>query len=138
MQYFIYSFLLPFCMKTYLLLVFVCFLVIGCTPLDQTSQQLPSTQPVDTVQQSSPTTSTSSLITLEQLRAHSQSGDCWVSYEGTVYDITEWLPLHPGGSAVIAQYCGTSSEFETAFSGKHGQQMIGQLQAQGRVVGTLN
>jgi cytochrome b involved in lipid metabolism len=119
-------------MKTYFALLLVCIFISGCAQVAPTSDTVQVN--VSSVDSSSDSTS----ITLAQLKEHSQSGDCWVSYEGVVYDITEWLPLHPGGSAVIAQYCGTSSEFETAFSGKHGQKMVGQLQAQGRVVGTLN
>jgi len=28
-------------------------------------------------------------------------GECWIAYDGDVYDVTRWLPLHPGGIRAI-------------------------------------
>ena len=30
----------------------------------------------------------------------------WVIFEGDVYDVAEYLPLHPGGSDMIEPYIG--------------------------------
>ena len=33
-------------------------------------------------------------------------GSCYVSYRGNVYDITQFLPDHPGGDDIIMKYAG--------------------------------
>src|SRR3989338_542069 len=63
-------------------------------------------------------------ITLEELAQHSAKGNCWIAFEGKIYDITSWLPIHPGSSAAIEPFCGTSGEFEKAFTDKHGRSQI--------------
>lgn len=50
---------------------------------------------------------------------HNTEADCWVVFQGNVYDITAFLPRHPGGVNAIARYCGTTA-FEEAFTAKHG------------------
>ena len=32
----------------------------------------------------------------------------WVIFEGTVYDVERYMPLHPGGSDMIEKYMGQS------------------------------
>src|SRR3989344_2946944 len=55
-----------------------------------------------------------------ELAKHTVQADCWVGYQGKIYDLTSWLPKHPGSAGAIAPYCGTSTEFEQAFTQKHG------------------
>lgn len=45
-------------------------------------------------------------VKLEEVAARNTADDCWTIVDGVVYDITTYLPRHPGGS-VIAQACGT-------------------------------
>jgi cytochrome b involved in lipid metabolism len=63
-------------------------------------------------------------ISAEQLSSHNTKSDCWVGYEGKVYDITTWLLKHPGGVKAILPYCGTATEFEEAFIKKHGRSKV--------------
>ncbi|KAK7451131.1 fatty acid alpha-hydroxylase [Stygiomarasmius scandens] len=42
----------------------------------------------------------------EELAAHKSVSSCWVSRNGKVYDITSFLPDHPGGDDIIVQYAG--------------------------------
>ncbi|KAL9643796.1 hypothetical protein ABK040_013211 [Willaertia magna] len=35
--------------------------------------------------------------TLEEVKKHSKKDDCWIIMDGDVYDITTYLPEHPGG-----------------------------------------
>ena len=69
-------------------------------------------------------------ITMAELAAHDSKNDCWVAYDGEVYDITKFLPVHPGGSRAIEQYCGTESEFVKAFTGQHGTKQVAKLKNQ--------
>ncbi|MEK6899577.1 MAG: cytochrome b5-like heme/steroid binding domain-containing protein [Nanoarchaeota archaeon] len=71
------------------------------------------------------------------LSKHNALSDCWVGYQGKAYDITAWLPKHPGSADAILPYCGTSSEFETAFKGQHGTYQVGKLIKEGKYKGDL-
>ena len=36
-------------------------------------------------------------ITRTELALHNSQYDCWTAYKGKVYDVTQYLPYHPGG-----------------------------------------
>ena len=84
---------------------------------------------------SAKSTSTQPLVSVEELKKHSQSSDCWISYKGKVYDVTTFLPKHPGSAAAIMPYCGTASEFEKAFTAKHGTSKASLLMKVGVFMG---
>ena len=44
--------------------------------------------------------------TREEVAQHNKSTDCWVVLHGQVYDVTKWLPRHPGGARIILHYAG--------------------------------
>ncbi|PUU78544.1 FMN-dependent dehydrogenase-domain-containing protein [Tuber borchii] len=46
------------------------------------------------------------MYTLKDVAAHSGPKDCWIIIKGTVYDVTEFLPQHPGGAEIILSYAG--------------------------------
>ena len=46
------------------------------------------------------------LISLLQLALHNKKDDCWISLNGIVYDVTEFMNFHPGGDTVIMKYAG--------------------------------
>lgn len=79
--------------------------------------------------------STSGKVTVEQLAQHNSKSDCWVAYAGKVYDITSFLPYHPGGINRIAPYCGTSNEFQNAFTQQHGTRKVSLLMTVGTFMG---
>ena len=39
--------------------------------------------------------------TWEEVEEHNQPGNLWVSFEGGVYDATQWSISHPGGTATV-------------------------------------
>lgn len=49
---------------------------------------------------------TRKLISYEEVQKHATRDDCWVIIAGNVYDVTEFLDIHPGGSAVILAAAG--------------------------------
>lgn len=70
-----------------------------------------------------PTTSTTTAagtFTLAQIATHATAADCWVAVDGNAYDLTDWIPTHPGGPAVLTALCGTDAT--TAFARQHGTQ----------------
>ncbi len=54
----------------------------------------PRTQPV------------SEQLTGEEVAKHSSEKDCWVIVNGRAYDVTEFMPEHPGGAKIILKYAG--------------------------------
>lgn len=41
-----------------------------------------------------------------EVATHNKPNDCWVCLYGDVWDVTEFLPSHPGGSAIILKLAG--------------------------------
>ena len=74
-------------------------------------------------------------INLLDLALHNKATDCWVGYSGKIYDITSFLPGHPGSAGAISPYCGTSKEFTDAFTKKHGTKKVGLLMKVGVLIG---
>lgn len=57
-------------------------------------------------------------ITASVVATHATRVSCWSIINGNVYDLTSWIPQHPGGEGAILQLCGTDGS--TKFNGKHG------------------
>jgi cytochrome b involved in lipid metabolism len=48
------------------------------------------------------------VFSLEEVAKHNTKEDCWLAIEGNVYNVTEFIPAHPGGEALL-QGCGTDA-----------------------------
>ena len=55
--------------------------------------------------------------TMDKVKANNSATSCWSVIKGNVYDLTNWINQHPGGSGAIRGLCGTDGRAE--FSGKH-------------------
>ncbi|KAG4027086.1 hypothetical protein MFRU_033g00570 [Monilinia fructicola] len=53
-------------------------------------------------------------LTGQEVAEHNSGESCWVIVHGKAYDVTEFLPEHPGGSKIILKYAGkdATEEFE--------------------------
>lgn len=53
-----------------------------------------------------------------EVAKHNTRSDCWIVLEGSVYDVTDFLPEHPGGPTMILKYAGgdATEEFHTIHS----------------------
>ncbi len=91
---------------------------------------------------SNPVSITGNSISLSELSEHNTETDCWVIYQGKVYDLTTWLTKHPGGVKAISKYCGTEG-FEAAFKAQHGDtkatlfMKVANLMGDAEVKGTI-
>jgi hypothetical protein len=54
----------------------------------------------------SPTQSGLKTFTRAEVALHNKESDCWTYVDGKVYDLTKWLPEHPGGGFLVAVMCG--------------------------------
>lgn len=75
-----------------------------------TSQQMtiqPTTNP--------PTQSSLQTITANEVATHNKSDDCWVIIKNDVYNLTGFIPQHPGGAEKIIKNCGkdATKQFNT-------------------------
>ncbi|KZT34745.1 hypothetical protein SISSUDRAFT_1065055 [Sistotremastrum suecicum HHB10207 ss-3] len=45
-------------------------------------------------------------LTAQEISQHNSAKSCWVIIQNRVYDVTDFLPAHPGGSKIILKYAG--------------------------------
>jgi L-lactate dehydrogenase (cytochrome) len=38
------------------------------------------------------------LVSVEEIKQHASENDCWIVIDDVVWDITEFIPQHPGGN----------------------------------------
>ena len=74
-------------------------------------------------------------FTAAQVAQNSDATSCWASVDGSVYDLTEWISEHPGGSREIEALCGTDAT--TAFQRQHGSNAEAQRELAGFKIGEL-
>ena len=74
-------------------------------------------------------------FTAAQVAQNSDATSCWASVDGSVYDLTEWISEHPGGSREIAALCGTDAT--AAFQRQHGSNAEAQRELAGFKIGEL-
>jgi cytochrome b involved in lipid metabolism len=99
-------------------------------PVDMTVQTPDTTATTTTVISTSsvqkPVTSTASTtpkptgITLAQVAEHNSRTSCWSVVHGNVYNLTSWIPNHPGGEQRILGMCGVdgSQDYDEEHGGK--------------------
>ena len=44
--------------------------------------------------------------TTEEVNKHNTKEDCWLIIKGRVYNVTEFLSIHPGGSSIVVSVGG--------------------------------
>jgi cytochrome b involved in lipid metabolism len=57
-------------------------------------------------------------ITMTEVAGHANAGSCWSVINGGVYDLTSYIPRHPGGKSEILAICGKDGS--RLFEGQHG------------------
>jgi L-lactate dehydrogenase (cytochrome) len=57
-------------------------------------------------------------ISTTELSKHDKPSDAWILINGTVWDVTEFAPRHPGGAEIVIQYLGRDAS--NAYNEVHG------------------
>ncbi|MBD3313592.1 hypothetical protein GF345_04070 [Candidatus Woesearchaeota archaeon] len=80
--------------------------------------------------------SDSDKISLEELSQHSTEDDCWIVYEGMVYDFTG-ASMHPNMAKTFYSHCGHPSSFEEAAKARHSGSSEERVSLYGDLLGEL-
>lgn len=85
---------------------------------DFTSTTVPNPPAPAPAPSPTPQTQPSGGITLSQIALHNSRSSCWSAVNGSVYDLTSWIPNHPGGEQQILSLCGIDGS--NAYNAQHG------------------
>lgn len=78
-------------------------------------------------------------IGIADMDKHASIDSCWLMINGGVYDVTWWLPKHPGGNQVLLRHCGKDAS--KSFGMAHQQELAVLCKVAGGLVknmGNLN
>jgi cytochrome b involved in lipid metabolism len=73
--------------------------------------------------------------TMAQVSANNSAKSCWAVIEGSVYNLTNWINSHPGGTGAIISLCGT--EATSSFNAQHANQSRPSSRLSGYLLGPL-
>ncbi|GAB5367213.1 hypothetical protein AAMO2058_001210500 [Amorphochlora amoebiformis] len=62
------------------------------------------------------------MFSREEIGRHDTEESCWIVIDGDVYDVTEWLPLHPGNKGPILDMAGKDAS--VIFHHLHGKDIL--------------
>jgi hypothetical protein len=94
----------------------------------------PTATPTPTV--TATPTPTPAGYTMAQVRANNTAKSCWTAIDGFVYNLTNWINSHPGGSGAILFLCGTDGT--NAFKAQHENQTRPTIRLDTYRLGPLN
>lgn len=111
------------------------FLVLGGKEKETASTT--NTTNTSTTSSSQPNSSTAQkTFTTAEVATHNKESDCWTFMNGNVYDITSYVPRHPGGVNEITQICGKDGK--SLFEGNPEHNSTAKNQLEQLKIGTLN
>ena len=86
-------------------------------PADEESDE---PQPTQTAEPTPTPEESDNGYTLAQVSERNSAAECWVAIDGGVYNLTQWIRSHPGGSGAILNLCGKDGT--SSFTSQHGGQ----------------
>lgn len=77
--------------------------------------------------------------TLTEVAVHNSEKDCWIVVEGNVYDVTQFIPRHPGGKEIL-RGCGMDATafFNNRPNGSGPHSTMAREMLKGLSIGTLS
>jgi len=101
------------------LAIIAAIFVSGCTSKNESQYSQEYSQTTESSQRS---------FTMDEVSKHNTEKDCWVVIHDKVYDVTSFIPSHPGGKAIL-QGCGKDATelFESKHSDKAKKMLNGML-----------
>jgi cytochrome b involved in lipid metabolism len=83
-----------------------------------------------------PASQTAESYTATEVAKHSIQNDCWIVVSGKVYNVTNYVFVHPGGADQIVPYCGGDATAVFGSIGKHGSSRA-QADLAGLLIGSM-
>ena len=83
----------------------------------------------------SPEVTTQSEYTMANVKKNNSAQSCWSLINGNVYNLTQWINSHPGGSSAIRGICGVDGS--SSFNGRHSGQSNPKENLAGYLLGPL-
>ena len=107
--------------------------VVTATP---TASATPTPKASSTPAPTPVVTPTPTGYTMAQVKANNTAKSCWTAIDGYVYNLTNWISAHPGGSGAILFLCGTDGT--NAFKAQHENQSKPAVRLDTYRIGPLN
>ncbi|KAH7301141.1 hypothetical protein KP509_23G014300 [Ceratopteris richardii] len=67
---------------------------------------------------------TGTIFTPEEVLSHNTPEDCWLIIHGKVYDVTSWVPRHPGGSLIYVNVGKDSTQLFDSYHPLHVRKLL--------------
>lgn len=85
-----------------------------------------------------PTAPAVTSLTTATVATHNTTSNCWIIVNNTVYNITQYIPFHPGGTGTIQPWCGKEATNAFTTRGGNGKHSTGAwTQLENYRIGTL-
>lgn len=121
-----------------LMIIFALFLLIGCSQkiakesemnldADLVEIAISKTDNLDN------TIKNSNVIAIQDIEKHDTVNDCWIVYEGNVYDVSNWESTSL--TKEIQYYCGDEISAEWLIKNNYGDKFIQTIEAFGTLKG---
>lgn len=130
-------------MKKTILSIMVLFIVAiyGCAQVSEAPVELtPDTMhgEKEAVEEghNSETERTIQIISVEELSKHDNEEDCWIIYDGYVFDFSE-SQMHPNMAKTFWRYCGQEDGFEEGAKTQHPGSNVERVENFGKFLGEL-
>jgi hypothetical protein len=101
-----------------------------------TATPTPTPTPTVTATPTPTPTPTIAGYTMAQVKANNSAKSCWTVIDNYVYNLTNWINSHPGGSGAILFLCGTDGT--NAFKAQHENQSKPTIRLDSYRLGPLN
>lgn len=75
-------------------------------------------------------------ISYQEVQKHNKRNDCWIIIRGQVYDVTEFIPKHPGGDKIIVSNAG--QDVTEIFESLHAKGLLEKMLKPSQHVGSLD
>mgnify|MGYP001247318023 CR=1 FL=1 len=118
------------------------YLIGSLNNSSSTSTNNPTSTPINSqpIPTNTPVSQTSSgSYTASEVATHNTQSNCWLIINNQIYNVTQYIPFHPGGTQRIVNYCGkeATQAFNTrGGSGSHSNNAKNMLA--NYLIGTLN
>ncbi|KAL3957035.1 hypothetical protein ACCO45_007613 [Purpureocillium lilacinum] len=72
---------------------------------------------------------------LDEVALHNHAEDCWMAIHGKVYDVTAFVPIHPGGQAILLRNAGQDAT--ASFDSVHPIEILDEYVESVQIMGAL-